>query len=113
MSGDLRYTAIVEAFGGVGAILFVVFYMILSPWFRNAVGRNVMFFEAALGFIFSYSAIYYFFEFPHLVPKFMVRVDEVVITLIVLLTWQRLFQMIRAQISTRAKSRKKVKHDDE
>lgn len=109
MSGDIRYISIIELIGGIGGVLFVVLYTWLTRWgwLKNEYGRNVMFFTAAVSFFFVYGSIYYFVEYPRRSPLFMLRIQEIVMGVIVLLLWQRLFQMVKAQMSRRGWERKR------
>jgi len=107
VSGDYRYIAIAELLGGIGGLLFVIRYTFLTRWgwVGNEYGRNVMLFTAGISFFFLYGPIYYFVEFPKLPPWFMVRIQEVVLTAVVFLLWQRFFQMERAQKEVRKRRR--------
>lgn len=102
-------TALIVLLGGVGEIIFLVLYTMLSrgKWITNPYGRNIVASNSTLGFIFSYSAYhYYVYGASSIVPGIMRQIDVWVLGVAVAAVYQRTMQMVRAQLKDRRKEKK-------
>lgn len=99
-------TALVVLLGGVGEIVFLVLYTVLSKgkWITNPYGRNIIASNSTIGFIFSYSAYhYYILGAQSIIPEVMKQIDGWVLLVAVVAIYQRTAQMVRAQLRDRRK----------
>lgn len=101
-------TALIVFLGGVGEILFLVLYTVLSKgkWVTNPTGRNIVASNSTLGFIFSYSAYhYYILGAQSIVPNAMRDTNISVLAIAIVAVYQRTAQMVRAQLADRRKEK--------
>jgi hypothetical protein len=87
--------------------MFVLLYTVLSPWWRTAVGRNIMAVMGSLALIGAWGSWVNFSHDPRATPAFW-QIRFTLFTVLTLAIGWRVVMLVRVQ-----SARRKKEHEDE